>query len=427
VLLATITEQQIKTFPINIGRQKPDYLKPKYRDVTTITFPSDDGFGWPLPCNPHEFEELLADLPAGFSKQFQYGLGLKWEYRFLVDAIGEVPGITELVISEADETTITGSVYTLGVRRYDQMRRGLDNIARRYQREAHEDKRLLAYTNILHSAAADRFPPRTKKVRPGAIFELVKLGAERSSLSQNDRQAALSLVKANTGQIAKTDASGLMELKTSIEQVTLGSLIEKFGDMLSKDLPESKWQEFFKTNPFVLSLAFAQPVFLVQDQAYVGGASIRGAGEKIADFLVAQRYTGNIGLIEIKRPKTPLLNAIPYRTDLFCPSKDLSGSISQVLDQKFRLQNNFPQKAYDSDLRDVHPYAIQCVVIVGKSPSARDERKSLDLFRNATKDVLVITFDELLEKLKEIYRVFVSSEEEKLRTSADIVGTDTKP
>jgi hypothetical protein len=155
VLLATITEQQIKTFPINIGRQKPDYLKPKYRDVTTITFPSDDGFGWPLPCNPHEFEELLADLPAGFSKQFQYGLGLKWEYRFLVDAIGEVPGITELVISEADETTITGSVYTLGVRRYDQMRRGLDNIARRYQREAHEDKRLLAYTNILHSAAAD--------------------------------------------------------------------------------------------------------------------------------------------------------------------------------------------------------------------------------------------------------------------------------
>ena len=289
VLLAIVTEQQIRTFPINIRRQKADYLKPKYQNVTTITFLNDDGYGWPLPSDQDDFTELLAGLPAGFSKQFQYGLGLKWEYRFLVDAIGEVPGITELVISAADETTITGSVYTLGVRRYAQMRRALDNIARRYQREAHEDKLLLAYTNILHAAAADRFPPKTKKVRPGAIFELVKLGAERSSLSQSDRQAALSLVKANTAQIAKTNASELMELKTSIEQVTLGSLIEKFEDMLSKDLTESKWQEFFKSNPFVLSLAFAQPVFLVQDQAYVGGASLCGAGEKIADFMVAQR------------------------------------------------------------------------------------------------------------------------------------------
>lgn len=415
VLLATVTKRQLRTFPINIRRGKPDYLKPKYKNITTITFLSNDGIEWPSPSDQDEFSYLLTDcLPTGFSKQFQYGLGLKWEYRFLVDAIGQVPGISELVITETDEATITEPVYTLGVRRYGQLRRALDSIARRYQQDAHEDKRLLAYTNLLHAAASDRFPLKTKKVRPGAIFELVKIGAERSSFSRSDHQAAISLVKADTAQIAKTDASRLMELKTSIEQVTLGSLIEKFEDMLSKDLTEPKWQEFFKANPFVLSLAFANPVFLVQDQAYVGGASIRGMGEKIADFLVAQRYTGNLGLIEIKRPKTPLLSAITYRTDLYSPSKDLSSAISQVLDQRFHLQTNFTQKAYDSDLRDVHPYAIQCIVIVGTSPNDKDKRKSLDLFRNATKDVLVITFNELLEKLKEIHRVFVGNEWEKV-------------
>jgi len=43
-------------------------------------------------------------------------------------------------------------------------------------------------------------------------------------------------------------------------------------------------------NPFILSLAFAYPVFLIQDQAYVGGATIRGAGEKIAERQDAERY-----------------------------------------------------------------------------------------------------------------------------------------
>lgn len=411
VLLATVTKEQIRTFPIHTRREKLDYLKPKYRNIATITFLSDDDLGWPLPKDQDEFTNLLTDyLPAGFSKQFQYGLGLKWEYRFLIDAIGQVPGISELVFTKYDGTAISEPVYRLGWRRYDQLRRALDNIARRYQRDAHDDKQLLAYTNLLHAAAADRFPLKTKKVRPGAIFELVKLGAERASFSRTDHQAAISLVKADTARIAKTDSSQLMELKTSIEQVTLASLIAKFEDMLSKDLTEQKWQEFFKANPFVLSLAFANPVFLVQDQAYVGGASIRGVGEKIADFLVAQRYTGNLGLIEIKRPKTPLVSAITYRTDLYSPSKDLSSAISQVLDQRFRLQINFSQKAYDSELRDVHPYAIQCIVIVGTSPEDKDKKKSLDLYRNATKDVLVITFDELLDKLKEIHRVFVGDE-----------------
>lgn len=62
--------------------------------------------------------------------------------------------------------------------------------------EAQEDKVLLAYSNLLRDIAAETLPVRIKKVRPGAIFELVKLGAERSSYSRDDRLAAISLIKA---------------------------------------------------------------------------------------------------------------------------------------------------------------------------------------------------------------------------------------
>lgn len=203
-----------------------DYLKPKYGDLTTITIPSGD-FGWTLPDSQAGFDDLLSDLPTGFSKQFQYGLGLKWEYRFLVHAIVDIPGTTELVISAGAETTIASPTYRLGVKHYEQLRRGIDSISRRYQREALEDKLLLAYTNLLHVVAPGDFPLRTKKVRPGAIYELVKIGGERSTFSRSDGQAAISMIKANKEEIAKTDADALLALRTDIEKITLGTLIQK--------------------------------------------------------------------------------------------------------------------------------------------------------------------------------------------------------
>lgn len=410
VLLATVTEDALRMFPINVRRGLVDYLKPRYKHLTAITIESNN-LGWSLPTEPDEFEELLLSLPTGFSKQFQYGLGLKWEYRFFVNAVEEVAGITELVITTGTEITVATPTYRLGIKRFEQLRKAIDNIARRYQRDAREDKHLVAYTHLLHAVMPTDFPFRTKNIRPNAIYDLVKIGGEHFNLSRSDRQAAMSIIAKDKEEIVKTDSEALLALRSDIEKLTLGALIQKFEDMLAKDLTEPKWQQFLKTNPFILSLAFAYPVFLVQDQAYVGGATIQGAGEKIADFLLAQRYTGNLALIEIKRPKTPVLKAIPYRADLHAPTTEVSGSISQVLDQKYRLQNSFTLKAYESGLTNVHPYSIQCIIIVGSAPIDKEERKSLELFRNSAKDVTIVTFDELLEKLKEIQRVFSASNE----------------
>lgn len=46
--------------------------------------------------------------------------------------------------------------------------------------------------------------------------------------------------------------------------------------------------------------------------------------------------------------------------------------------------------------------AIQCVVIAGTLPDETHKRSSFETFRNACKDVMVLTFDELLQKLKYI-------------------------
>lgn len=227
-------------FPINVRRGKPDYLQPRNDNLKSITIESD-GLGWPMPAEPGDFTELLNHLPTGFSKQFQYGLGLKWEYRSIVNSINSIPGVTELVISNSAETVVTPPTYRLGVKRFEQLRRAIDTITRRYQREALEDKLLLTYGNLLRAVLPSDYPLRTKKIRPGAIYELVKIGGERSNLSRSDHQAAMSIITKNKEEIAKTDSQSMLALRSEIEKVSLGVLIQKFEDMLGKNLTEPQW------------------------------------------------------------------------------------------------------------------------------------------------------------------------------------------
>ena len=47
-------------------------------------------------------------------------------------------------------------------------------------------------------------------------------------------------------------------------------------------------------------------------------------------------------------------------------------------------------------------YSVHCCLIIGVMPSDEDQRKTLELFRGNSKDVEIVTFDELLEKLKQL-------------------------
>ena len=59
-----------------------------------------------------------------------------------------------------------------------------------------------------------------------------------------------------------------------------------------------------------------------------------GIGESIVDFLFAQRFTGSLALLEIKRPATKLIEAKTFRGELHAPHKDLTSAMAQVLDQR---------------------------------------------------------------------------------------------
>ncbi|WP_284414155.1 Shedu immune nuclease family protein [Acidovorax sp. SUPP2539] len=399
-LLAHVTSSELLMLPRVSATYRAEFLEPKYQQIVRIRIPGD----WKVPQSIEEFDELLKELPVGFSRRASLGLGLKWENRLIVESIERATQATELLLVEGDEASISGATFSIGRRLFDRVRRGMAQIGRRFQHRALQDRRFLAHNEILHPIDELLFPKLVRQPKPGEVYELAKLSTRDQLRNERDRSAATELVRQDAPQIAKENPRALLELRSEIERVTLGELIARFEALLDRNPVEQAWQTFFEEHPFVLSVAFPHPVLLIRGQAHVGGTTIDGKGETIADFLFRQGMTGSVAIVEIKTGRTRLLQSKPFRGAMYAAHADMCAAISQVLDQRAELTKNFHSRVGSAGMEGTHVWHVHCLVVAGRNPETTDRRHSLDLFRSATKDVAVVTFDELLEKLRAIHR-----------------------
>jgi hypothetical protein len=411
VLLARVTNKELIMFPLVSAYHRHEFLKPKYGAVEAFRVPATaTKKGWRVPSTVEKFDNMIGQLPVGFSRFASRGLGFRWEYRLIAEAINEATDATMIVFEEGDGAFIDGEEFTLGMDRFERIRKAIDTITERARRRSMTDRENFTFNELLHVADPDAYPRRQRHPKAGEIYELAQLTSRDLNRNGRDRTAATELVRRDAATTVQENPSALLELKSEIERVTLGELIDRLQALLNRNPTENIWQEFFEANPFVLSIAFPHPVTLVRGQAHVGGTKLDGGGESIADFLFAQPLTGGIAIFEIKTAKTPLLEAKPFRGDLYAPHKLLCAAISQVLDQRSELTMNFhAKKVSEPAMQDTHVGHVHCVVIAGRSPDTPERRRSLDLFRNATKDVAVVTFDELIEKLHAIHALMSKS------------------
>jgi hypothetical protein len=100
---------------------------------------------------------------------------------------------------------------------------------------------------------------------------------------------------------------------------------------------EEFWQNCIEQRAFLLQQLFSYPIVLVRGKAYVGGKRLDNRHGNVADFIGRAATTGRALIVEIKKPTTPLLGP-EYRTDVYPPSRDVGGAISQVLHYKSTFQ-----------------------------------------------------------------------------------------
>ena len=416
------SNQTVTVFPVNTFPRSPgpySFLKPKYSQVSAITiadwrsFDSDVGEimlgDWESPAMDEEPQlddetrvmMVLESLPMCFIKDYDYGLGLTKAYRFIVLAVEELTDCTEIVITESHETGAneSGRVFYISYTDLDRVRRSINRTVRNSQ---------VAARSVNYGATRNFFAEIIDKpvvpIKTGrsplrkSITEAVLRG--EASLSEDEQEDVLDVVARNARSMAMSRPEKLATLKKDIELVTLEGLIERYKEMIRSRLPESSWQEFLDANSFILGLAFGYPVVKVRGQASVGGHRLSGKGETIADFLVKNSLTDNSAIIEIKTPQTKVLSKSAYRGEIYPPSGDLVGAVNQALSQKQNFEREIARIKDNSRIHDIESYSVRCCLVVGTMPGDEGRKRSFELFRGNSKHVEIVTFDELLEKLK---------------------------
>ena len=209
-----------------------------------------------------------------------------------------------------------------------------------------------------------------------------------------------SLKKLNVDDIDKINLStGIVKLKNALE----------FWNDNKSDSTEALWQNEFHENPWIISQLFSYPFVLFQKEAYVGGKKIRNIDGKLVDFIYQNKLTKSVALIEIKTPSTQLIGS-KYRGN-YSMNSDLSGSLVQILDYKDTLQKDYYRLAEGNrNEEEFYSFNPKCILIIGnlKQDSLNHEQvKSFELFRHTSKDVDIITFDELYQKIHLLHELMI--------------------
>ena len=246
---------------------------------------------------------------------------------------------------------------------------------------------------------------------PGALEQFINTFEPKSlSLSDDDSTVARELL---IGSIV--DPQTIVTTKREIDRIYIEDVLQQFRELLKQrsetKLLEEKWHQFFKDNAWVFSQVYAYPAAFIKDKFNVGGYNIGGGTDKIIDFVYKNSLTQNITFIEIKTHLAKLINESPYRRpDIYSISRELGGVIVQALDQKTKFLKSFYARVGATGV-EIDSLNSHCLVVIGSISSldSKAKRDSFELFRNANKDVTVITFDELFKKIELMLEVFAKN------------------
>ncbi|QDC37278.1 Shedu immune nuclease family protein [Sphingobium fuliginis] len=398
----------LTTFPLNLASHSRHFLTPKYRKIRSIAF---EGYG-DIFASIGDVSLEFADLPLGFVRDMFAGFGVNYEYRFIIEELERRASATSIVMSEYFESKLDGDVVHLTYDAFDRWRRALRRSHNTTVAFANRSKSVYLRGQVEKELGLVSGP----RIAATPVDELGDSLAEALALPGRKRPigaatATVASARSGSTKLAAGEQAELLDLNREIELLTLEQLIARLEDHLATNHNEAFWQRFFADNPFILRLAFGLPIAIFGEQVAVGGTKFDGSGGKIADYVVRAGHFGNLAIVEIKTPQTPLLEGRTYRGEVHAPTKQLSGAITQVLDQRYQLQTSIDHRKVSSGVYDVFSFAMQGLVIAGRDPTAPAERKSFELLRNGLKDVTVVTFDELLAKLRALHEFLGTSED----------------
>ena len=129
-------KRSLMVFPVKTTGRQDVFMKPKYPQVERITIEDQRHLEIDFEESPLQTQEdvmmLLEQLPSCFVKDFDWGLGLRQPYRFIVDAVEDLTDCTEILITDRDETRIDDDkgILLISLSDFTKIRKAIDRITR---------------------------------------------------------------------------------------------------------------------------------------------------------------------------------------------------------------------------------------------------------------------------------------------------------
>ena len=366
---------------------------------TDVAFPEVEET---VPKSPDDVMALLDGLPRYCVKQLKYGLGFRKQFRAIVSAVEELTEAREIRISATGESGYEEESRTFMISGDEMMKmvREIERVDRTTRTAANEVNATSTYNAVAGSLS---MPTRVMRYGRSQLRKaLTAVANDEKPLSAVEQSELVETLARNAPSILKQDPETIEGLESGIALAKATNLRERLVSMVKKRLGENEWQEFLQRNPFILSLVFGRPIVKVGEQASVGGRTITGGGNKIADFLVRNSLTNNAALVEIKTPQANLLNKRAYRKNVYAPALDLVGAINQALDQKSKFEQDIAGIRNRNRSLDLEAHHVHACVLAGTMPSGEEQIRCFELFRHNLKDVTVVTYDELVRKVEDL-------------------------
>lgn len=205
----------------------------------------------------------------------------------------------------------------------------------------------------------------------------------------------------------KTIKKAISNLISDFETKHQNTISEK-----SKD--EITWQYFFNKNPWIfgygLDYRFQN---ILQKEFSASDTDASGKGQVNTDFLIGDNNFTTF--VEIKKPNTDIFDNKINRSGSWRLSKELTYAVSQILEQKtrgeFKIEGTKNLTLSDNSYLKQHSYDSKCILIFGNlekeilncsEPEKDIMKKTFELYRRNSKNIEILTFDELYERAKYI-------------------------
>lgn len=179
-----------------------------------------------------------------------------------------------------------------------------------------------------------------------------------------------------------------------------------------KDKKEEKvWQYFLERNEWIFGYGLDYRYkSILQREASISDSELDGSNTVITDYLLGDKMFTTF--VEIKKPSTPLFGKLKNRSGAWTLSHDLMDSVSQILEQKAAGLIKMDKTQFDNEGSEIKQktYDSKVILIIGNwseidGCSTKEQEmkmKTFELFRRDSRNIEIITYDELFERAKYI-------------------------